>query len=177
MIRKTSEEFSVMQVAWGPVSVICKFALESMQGLVFQVGSLVTDAFGPRSWGKSLFFMPGSYAAGIKRVNTENYSGKYVILFFMLIPGMAISILLGRRVGENAKAIGLTDSARMWWIIATLAFGLSGYITYRFVRPKIALVTCSGCGKLRRPDLEECHHCRSSWQAAVPNKPLWRVID
>jgi len=90
---------------------------------------------------------------------------------------MAISILLAWRVGENAKAIGLTDSARMWWIIATMAFGLSAYITYRFVCPKIALVTCAGCGKLRRPDLEECHHCRSRWQAADPNKPLWRVID
>jgi hypothetical protein len=167
----------VMRVAWGPVFVISKFALESLQGLVFQAGSLVTEAFGPRSWGRSLFFMPDSFAAGRERIDMENYLEKYVILFFMLIPGMAIGILLAWRVSRDAKITGLPDSARMWWVIITIAFGLSAYITYRIVRPKIALVSCINCGKLRRPDMEECHHCRGSWETARSNGPSWRVIE
>jgi hypothetical protein len=77
----------------------------------------------------------------------------------------------------NAVLVGLSHRARFRWVLATIAFGLSAYITYRLTRPKITLVTCANCGKPRRPDMENCHRCGAKWLVPELTAPLWRVID
>jgi uncharacterized paraquat-inducible protein A len=62
-------------------------------------------------------------------------------------------------------------------MIGTIAFGLTAYITYRLTQPKITLVTCTNCGKLRRPDMARCHRCGSKWHIPELTPPAWRVVD
>jgi uncharacterized OB-fold protein len=62
-------------------------------------------------------------------------------------------------------------------MIGIIAFGLSGYITYRLTRPRETLVTCANCGKLRRPDMNKCHRCGSKWHVPELTPPTWRVLD
>jgi hypothetical protein len=88
-----------------------------------------------------------------------------------------LGLLLAWAANRNAVLVGLSQRARFWWILATIAFGLSAYITYRLTRPKITLVTCVNCGKLRRPDMENCHRCGARWLVPELAPPLWRVIN
>ncbi|MHC4639315.1 MAG: hypothetical protein ACYTBV_17700 [Planctomycetota bacterium] len=81
------------------------------------------------------------------------------------------------RVHRNAVLVGLSQRARFWWALARAAFGLSAYITYRLTRPKITLVTCVNCGKLRRPDMETCHRCGAKWLIPELTPPTWRVVN
>ena len=62
-------------------------------------------------------------------------------------------------------------------MLATVALGLAGYIAYRLTRPKVVMVTCANCGRLRRPDLERCQHCGRSWEMGDLGAPGWRVRE
>jgi len=87
-----------------------------------------------------------------------------------------LAIWLATRVSKDAVVVGLSENARAYWIIGTLAFGLTAYITYRLTRPKITLVTCPNCGKMRRPDMAKCHRCKSDWLVPELRPPVWRVL-
>jgi uncharacterized paraquat-inducible protein A len=91
-------------------------------------------------------------------------------------PSIILAIWLAYRVSKNAVVVGLSENARHYWIIGTLAFGLAAYITYRLTRPRITLVTCLNCGKMRRPDMAKCHRCKSDWHVPELAPPAWRVL-
>jgi len=95
----------------------------------------------------------------------------------LISPSIILAACLAYLVVKDAAAVGLSRNLRRFWAFLTLAFGLAGYITYRLTRPTITLVTCANCGKLRRPDTDMCHHCKSKWQVPELIPPTWRVLD
>lgn len=95
---------------------------------------------------------------------------------WLILPSIILAIWLSIRVSKNAIAFGFSENTRLCWIIGTLAFGLTAYITYRLTQPKITLVTCPNCGKPRRPDMAKCHRCKSDWHVPELTPPAWRVL-
>jgi hypothetical protein len=94
-----------------------------------------------------------------------------------MLPSIFLSIFLAGQVRKDAAFIGLAKNERFFWIIGTIAFGLVGYIVYRLHRPKLTLVTCQNCGRLRRPDMDRCHHCNAKWHIPELTSPSWRVFE
>jgi len=84
---------------------------------------------------------------------------------------------LGWRIVKDARRIGLSRRSRRLRFFGALAFGLPAHITYRQARPRVPLLRCRNCGSLRRPDRDQCHHCRSEWDIPALNAPAWRVTD
>jgi hypothetical protein len=119
--------------------------------------------------------MPNSFVA-MARDYQGNIFYMFVIVLLML-PGLLLAGILAWRVNRDSAEIGLSPNARRFWLIATLAFGLVGYITYKLTRPSITLVTCANCGNPRRPDMEKCHRCGSGWHVPEITPPHWRVLD
>jgi len=95
----------------------------------------------------------------------------------LMSASIVLTLLLAWAVARDARVIGLTENARLCWILAAFFFGLVAYITYRLARPKVTLVTCVNCGLRRRPDMEKCHHCGSGWHVPEITPPDWRVVD
>ena len=102
---------------------------------------------------------------------------KLSVCFLLLFPSLLFSILLSKLIDKDARSIGLSNNERISWIIGTIFFGFTSYITYRLIKPKLTLVTCQNCGKTRRPDMEKCHHCKSTWDVPELTPPSWRVFD
>jgi hypothetical protein len=107
----------------------------------------------------------------------ENFAGRFSFALLLILPSITLSVFLAWWVGKNAAIVGLSGNERLFWILGTIAFGLVGYITYRLIRSKSALVTCQNCGKPRRPDMDKCHRCKSKWHVPELIPPVWRVID
>jgi len=98
----------------------------------------------------------------------ENIAERFISGLWLISPSIILAIWLAYRVNKNAAAIGLSENARLYWILGTLAFGLTAYIT---------LVTCPNCGKMRRPDMPKCHRCKSDWHVPELTPPTWRVLN
>ncbi|MHC4115791.1 MAG: hypothetical protein ACYSSL_10830, partial [Planctomycetota bacterium] len=107
----------------------------------------------------------------------EGEISKLIDAVIMILPSIILSVLLAWRVGRDAKAVGISEEGMMFWVAATVLFGLVGYITYRVVRYKERLVTCVNCGKMRRCDMEMCHRCGAGWDVPELAEPQWRVIS
>jgi hypothetical protein len=107
----------------------------------------------------------------------EDYIWRFSSGALLILPSIILSVFLAMRVVRDAAKVGLSEDARLWWLLGTLCFGLTAYITYRLTKPKDVLVTCANCGRLRRPDMESCHHCRSKWVVGELTPPSWRVVD
>ena len=166
------------EVPWAPATTAAKYLLENLHPPLLSVASYFTaDSFEAASGHRALFLLPNSFIAMEGRDTTGNFAGRFVIGLFLILPSITLAILLAWRVGKNAFALGLSENARLYWIIGTLGFGLAAYITYRLTRPKITLVTCQNCGKLRRPDMAKCHRCGSKWHVPELTPPAWRVLD
>ena len=164
-------------VPWGPVLTICKYALENLQPPVLSITSYLTaNSFDAGSGHTGLFILPDSFVAMLARYNWDNFITRFAYAIFLILPSIILSILLARIISKDASKIGLSDRERLLWIIGTIAFGITAYITYRLTRPKFTLVTCQNCGKPRRPDMDRCHHCKSVWQVPELTPPSWRVI-
>ena len=95
----------------------------------------------------------------------------------LILPSIILSIFFAARVVRDAAKVGFSEDARLWWLLGTLCFGLTAYITYRLTKPKDVLVTCPNCGRLRRTDMDICHHCRSKWVVGELTPPSWQVVD
>ncbi|MCP4153520.1 MAG: hypothetical protein GY757_37680, partial [bacterium] len=120
---------------------------------------------------------PNSFIAMWGRERTGNFVERFFGAIGWIFPSIIFSIWLATRVNKNAVVVGLSENARLYWTIGTLAFGLTAYITYRLTRPGITLVTCQNCGKMRRPDMDRCHRCKSEWLVPELTPPAWRVLD
>jgi hypothetical protein len=166
------------QAPWASTLTIVKFLAENLHPPILSLASYFTaSAFEAASGHRALFFLPNSFVAMKGRDHYGNFAERFFSALWLILPSIILAILLAWRVGKNAAALGLSENARHYWIIGTFAFGLTAYITYRLTRPKITLVTCQNCGKMRRPDMAKCHRCGSKWHVPELTPPAWRVLD
>jgi hypothetical protein len=161
-----------------PGLTVAKYLLENLQPPILSAASYLTaDSFEAGSGHRALFILPNSFIAMQASKVTDEVINKYLFAVMLILPSLILAALLAWRVHSNAVLVGLSQRARFSWVLVTIAFGLSAYITYRLTRPKITLVTCANCGKPRRPDMETCHRCGSKWVVAELTPPTWRVVD
>jgi hypothetical protein len=166
------------EVPGAPATTVAKYLLENLHPPILSVVSyLAADSFEAASGHRALFLLPNSFIAMEGRDTTGNFVGRFVIGLFLILPSITLAILLAWRVGQDAVAVGLSENAKLCWMIGTIAFGLTAYITYRLTRPKLTLVTCLNCGKMRRPDMAKCHRCKSDWHVPELIPPAWRVLN
>lgn len=165
-------------VPWAPALTTAKYLLENLHPPILNIASFfAADSFDPAAGHRTLFFLPNSFIAMKGREVSEDVVGIYFSALMLISPSLILAGFLAWRVAKGATTIGLSKNAKLSWIIATIAFGLSAYITYRLTRPKITLVTCANCGRLRRPDMDKCHCCGSKWFVPELTPPAWRVLD
>ncbi len=164
-------------VPWSPALTIGKYLAENLHPPLLSVASYFTaSAFEAGCGHRALFFLPNSFIAMMGRERSENFAERFFSALWLILPSIILAIWLACRVSKDAVVVGLSENARAYWIIGTLAFGLTAYITYRLTRPKITLVTCPNCGKMRRPDMAKCHRCKSDWHVPELTPPAWRVL-
>ena len=162
----------------GPGLIVAKFLLENLHPPVLALASYFTrSSFEPSAGHRALFILPNALAPTAARNNyADNIGMRIWIELMMISPSIILALLLTWHIRTNAAAVGLSQRAKFYWTIGTIAFGLPAYITYRLTLSKIKLVTCASCGKPRRPDMEKCHRCGSKWHAPELTPPAWRVI-
>ena len=157
---------------------IIKYLAENLHPSVLSIGSYFTaSAFEAGAGHRGLFLLPNSFIAMQGRSHRGNIVERFFGALGWIFPSIIFSIWLATRVSKNAVVVGLSENERLYWMIGTLAFGLAAYITYRLTRPGITLVTCQNCGKMRRPDMDRCHRCKSEWLVPELTPPAWRVLD
>ncbi|MFQ6035847.1 MAG: hypothetical protein ACE5NM_08385, partial [Sedimentisphaerales bacterium] len=177
-INVRSSKAVFFEVPWAPALTIAKYLLENLQPPILSLVSYATaDSIEAGAGHRALFILPNSFIAMKGRDVSQNMAERFFTALLIILPSIILSILLAWRVGVDATVVGLSENARVFWILATIAFGLIAYITYKLTRPSITLVTCANCGKLRRPDMDRCHHCSSKWHVPELTPPTWRVID
>lgn len=164
-------------VPWAPVYTICKYLTENLHPPILSITSCLTaSAFESGAGHRALFLLPNSFVAMAGRDMKGNIAERYIFALLLMSPSIILALLLAWRINKNAALFGFSKNVRLFWMICTIAFGLTAYITYRLTRPKITLVTCQNCGKPRRPDMDRCHHCKSVWHVPELSPPTWRVL-
>jgi len=160
-----------------PMARTTLFLLENLQPVVFEIASyLCGDRIEASAGHRALFILPNSFVGMLGRYDGTKFD-REVFLPLLMGPSLILSVWLAFRVRKDATIIGLSGTAKKWWTVGTIAFGLSAYITYRLTRPKETLVTCQNCGNMRRPDMETCHRCGSKWEIPELTPPNWRICD
>jgi len=166
------------EAPWASALTVTKYLIENLQPTLFSLTSYFTaSSFEATSGHKALFILPNSFVAAHGRKISEDVIGRFFFALMVISPSIILGLLLARWVGRDAVVVGFSKRAKFYWVIGTIFFGLSAYITYRLTRSRETLVTCINCGKLRRPDMERCHRCRSKWHVAELTAPLWRVVE
>jgi hypothetical protein len=163
---------------WASTFTIGKYLVENLHPPILSLASYYTAySFEANAGHRGLFLLPNSFIAMQGRSRRGNFVERFFGALGWILPSIIFSIWLATRVSKNAVVVGLSDNARLYWILGTLGFGFVAYITYRLTRPKITLVTCQNCGKMRRPDMAKCHRCKSEWLVPELTPPAWRVLD
>jgi len=178
------------EAPWAPASTMGKYLLENLHPPLLSIASFfLADSFEAGAGHRGLFILANSFVAMKGREpdsliasmkgpdKSENIGTRLYAALLIILPSIILAILLTWRVSKDATTVGLSESAKLYWMLGTLAFGLTAYITYRLTRPKITLVTCANCGNLRRPDMDRCHRCGSKWRVPELIPPAWRVIE
>ena len=161
-----------------PVVTTGTYLLENLQPLVFGIISYFTASNFEASCGyRALFILPNSFIGMLGREVSDDVASRIVVALFLLLPSIILGLFVAQRICKDATAVGLSENAKLCWIVGAIGFGLSAYISYRLTRPTITLVSCPNCGKLRRPDMDKCHRCGSGWVVAEMIPPRWRVIN
>ena len=174
----SADEMAYFGTAWAPATTVGKYLTESLHPPILSVASCLTaSAFEAGAGHRALFLLPNSFVAMNARDNRGRFDARLIATLMLISPSIILAAWLACRVAKDAAAVGLSKNIRSFWALLTLAFGLTGYVTYRLTRPTITLVTCANCGKLRRPDTDTCHHCKSKWQVPELVPPTWRVLD
>jgi len=165
-------------IAGGPYAFIVKFWLENLHPPVLSLISyFMANSIEPEAGHRAIFILPSSFIGMMGRTEEGNPVARFLTAVLLISPSIILSLILALRIKKNAIVLGLTKNEITFWMVATIAFGLVGYITYRLVNPKNSLVTCLNCGKSRRSDFEKCHRCNSSWHVPELTPPSWRVFD
>jgi len=166
------------EVPWAPTLTISKYLLENLHPPILSLASYaMADSIEAAAGHRALFILPNSFIAMKGRDIRSNMTERFFTAMLLILPSIILSIFLTWRVSVDATTVGLSENARAFWILATIAFGVVSYITYRLTKPTITLVTCANCGRLRRPDMEKCHRCGSKWYVPELISPTWRVVD
>jgi hypothetical protein len=161
-----------------PLATTILFLLENLQPVAFELASyLCGDYFEARAGHQALFILPNSFVGMLGRGTDGEFFAQQVLVLLLMGPSLILSVWLAWRVRKDAMLAGLSGTAKKWWTIGTIAFGLPAYITYRLTRHKEVLVTCQNCGKMRRPDMERCHRCGSKWEMPELTPPNWRICN
>ncbi|UCG56690.1 MAG: hypothetical protein JSU70_17720 [Phycisphaerales bacterium] len=175
--RVPSSRVSSFQVRAAPAPTIAKFLLENLHPPLLSVVSYFTaNSIEATAGYRALFVLPNSFVAMKGRDVSGNIVGRFLGALLLILPSIVMAMLLAWLISNDAVLVGLSEKTRLCWIIATIAFGLAAYITYRLTRPQITLVTCLNCGWPRRPDMDRCHRCRSEWHVPDLTPPAWRVL-
>jgi len=176
-IKSADSKSTFFNVAGGPVLAITKYIFESLHPPVLTLASFFTAYnFDARTTHRALLLMPNSFVA-MARDYEGNIFYMFLLVLILMLPGILFAALLGWRIARDAAILGLPHKTRRFWLLGILVFGLPAYITYRLTRPKITLVTCTNCGKPRRPDTDTCHRCGSKWDVPELTPPKWRVLN
>jgi len=166
------------EAPWASTLTIGKYLAENLHPPILSIASYFTaSAFEADAGHRALFFLPNSFIAMKGRERPVNFAERFFSALWLILPSIILAILLSIRVSKDAVVVGLSENTRLYWIIGTLAFGLTAYITYRLTRPKITLLTCQNCGRPRRPDMAKCHRCGSKWNVPELIPPAWRVLN
>jgi len=173
-----SSKAAFFEAPWAPVSTMGIYLAENLHPPLLSLVSYFTaDSIEAAAGHRALFVLPNSFVAMNGRDVTENAGARFSFALLLILPSIILAILLTWRVYIDATIVGLSENARLCWMIGTIAFGLTAYITYRLTRPEITLVTCQNCGRLRRPDMARCHRCGSKWYVPELTPPAWRVLS
>lgn len=177
LIKRKGACIDPFDKAWGPTLTILTYLLENLQpAFLGMVSYFTASTFEAVDGHTGLFILPNSFVAILGRKANTNISPLFIALL-IISPSIILGLLLGWKVYKEAIITGFSKRARLHWLIGTILFGISAYITYRLTRPKETLVSCQNCGKLRRPDMARCHRCGSKWFVPELIPPKWRVID
>jgi len=155
-----------------------EYGIESLQPPLFELASyLCDDIIKPSAGYRSLFILPNSFMGMLGRAMPQRFVEKQILALLWMCPSLILSVWLSNKIRKDAKLTGLSSMAVKAWMAGTIAFGLPAYITYRLTRYKEVMITCRNCGKLRRPDMDTCHHCGSKWDLPELVAPNWRICD
>ena len=169
---------TLMTTPWGPALMVAKYLTENLQPPILSIASYFSASrFEAADGYQAMLILPNSFVAMLAREFSDNEIARFFTVAFMILPSVMLAILLAWRLRKDAVIVGISKRSALYWTIATFAFGPVAYITYRLTRPKQTMVTCLNCGKLRRPDNDECHRCAGKWDVPELTPPLWRVID
>lgn len=153
------------------------YLLESIQGPLWGLFSLIAAPGIDVVENQRAVFILGDSAEGrLGQVLPKHGLVVLGVAMGMLFPSLLLSLVLAQLTTRNAKTLGFSKQACRWWMYGVFVFGLPAYITYRLTRPRMVMVTCINCGKLRRPDWDHCQHCGSAWQVPELTPPAWRVL-
>jgi hypothetical protein len=174
----STAEHMYYSVSDAPSVTMFLFLLENLQPVTFEAASyLCGDYFEASAGHRALFILPNSFVGMLGRSTDEKLAPRPFVALLLMGPSLILSVWLACKVRKDAVLAGLSGTAKKWWTIGTIAFGLPAYITYRLTRHKEVLVTCQNCGKMRRPDMERCHRCGSKWEMPELTPPNWRMYD
>lgn len=166
------------EAPWAPVATIVKYSAENLHPPILSILSyFTTESFEAGSGHRALFILPNSFIAMKGRDMRSNFTQRLITALLLISPSIILSLILSWRISKDAKVVGLSNSTQLFWLIATISFGIVAYITYRLTRPNITLVTCQNCGRPRRPDMDLCHRCKSKWDVPELTPPAWCVLD
>ncbi len=169
-----------MESPGGPLAITCRYILENLQAPALSIASyILRDRISPIAGRSGLFILPDSLECITRRSACDPYLWyAYSLLLLLFIsPSIILSAILATLALLNGKKLGLTTTQRKAWFFAILLLGWTIYVTYLFVRPKGAMINCKNCGKTRRPEHYQCHHCQSDWHLPELSVPGWRIVD
>ncbi len=161
-----------------PYFVACMYLSESLQSPILSLASYFKNSSWTSTLNHSSFFIPyNSFVEIIDKKANVSVIGGFFLSLVIISPSILLAIFLAWRLRIDAAVVGISSRAKLWWTIGTICFGLVAFITYQLTRPNITQVTCENCGKLRRPDMYNCHRCGSKWHIPELVPPTWRVVD
>jgi len=178
LITRKGSSIGGFRKAEGPALLITNYLLENLQPSLFGLFSYCTaSSFEAVDGHTGLFILPNSHVAIINREEVGSIVLRFLLALIIISPSLVLGILLGFVVYKNGEVVGLSRRARRFWLYGTILFGFSAYITYRLTKPAETLITCRNCGKMRRPDMSNCHRCGGAWQIPELTPPPWRVLS
>ena len=172
-----SAEAAYAYLPGAQVLAVVKFALESLHPpALLALSHLAAPHLEATAGYRSIFLLPDSFVAMNARDAGIGRAARFFGACLLIFPAVLLALLLVGLVVRDGAKMGLSTNARAAWVAGTILFGLPAYITYRLTRPRVTLVTCTNCGKSRRPDMDKCHRCGSPWVVPELTPPAWRVL-
>ena len=126
---------------------------------------------------RALFILPNSGAVQAYVDPRKDAFAKELGFVIGIVPQLILGLVIGGWLRREARHRGLKSSVCEGWLLAGFIFGVPAYITYQLTRSRLPLITCNNCGKARRADQEQCHHCKSAWESPSVQTPAWRVLE